>query len=93
MSRSYHKNHFIKDHTRGGKKRANRKVRHTPNIPNGAYFKRCYQSWNICDFRWIWTKDMATAEYSTKRSSLSFLQKFPTLEDYLSYWRKCVHTK
>jgi hypothetical protein len=35
------------------KRMANRKVRHSKNIPNGNSYKLLFNSWNICDGSWL----------------------------------------
>lgn len=56
MSRSRRKP-WVKDgYKRPGKKipkrTANHKVRKTESIANGKAYKKVYDSWNICDYRW-----------------------------------------
>lgn len=60
MSRSYKKNPYLTDGSRGNKKSgkvhmkncANRVVRHTPDLPlKGSGYKKTFYSYSICDFR------------------------------------------
>ncbi len=61
MSRSF--KHFkncskhsvvIKDeNSKFGKRNASRVVRHSKDIANGSSYKKRYESWNICDYRWF----------------------------------------
>lgn len=58
MSRSYHKQPILKDHNRGMKTIANRKVRRALNrnfdfaLPNGSY-RKFFPQYDICDYRSI----------------------------------------
>lgn len=53
MSRSYKKNVFVKDNTKGMKKVANSVVRHAKDVPNGKQYRKLFQTWDIYDWRWI----------------------------------------
>lgn len=56
MSRSYKKNPGYTDHSKStykDKRFANKKVRKTKNISNGGAYRKVYESWNICDFKFI----------------------------------------
>lgn len=52
MSRSY-KKPYVKDKSnkKDGKKAANNKVKRTKEIGNGKQYKKVYNSWNICDYK------------------------------------------
>ena len=51
MSRSYKKNPFYKDKSRGMKTVANRKIRRQRNnIPNGKAYQKFFCSYDISDF-------------------------------------------
>ena len=54
LSRSYRRP-FVTQTMYGGakweKRQANKKVRRTKNVGNGKNYKRIYDSWNICDYR------------------------------------------
>ncbi len=55
MSRSYRKPYWTEGH--GGqwrkiaKRQASKRVRRARNVDDGSQFKRVYNSWNICDFK------------------------------------------
>jgi len=51
MSRSVKKNAVCPDRNPWAKKQANRRVRRI-DIASGCAYKRAYESWNICDWRW-----------------------------------------
>lgn len=55
MSRSRKKHPVITDKTqKWAKKDANKKIRNTKDIGNGNNYKKYYNSWNICDYKfWI----------------------------------------
>lgn len=50
MSRSYKRKPITKDKNKGMKSLANRKVRKQFDIPNGKSYKKCFQSYDICDW-------------------------------------------
>lgn len=56
MSRSYRAPWCVDGYkSRGGKRKeknyANRKVRHTKDIPNDSGYRKVTESWDICDYR------------------------------------------
>ena len=57
MSRSYRKP-WIVDGYKGSKwkqfckNQANRKIRRTENVPNGGTYRKFYDPYNICDYKW-----------------------------------------
>lgn len=57
MSRSFRKP-WVTDGYKGSnrrqffKRRSNKVIRKTENIPDGKAFKRVINSWDICDYRW-----------------------------------------
>lgn len=70
MSRSYKKHNRVKDPVnKGMKKYANKKVRHTENIPNGKVYKKVFCSWDISD--WIWIRD----QFETLEKYLIYWEK------------------
>ena len=60
MSRSYRKP-WVTDGYKGSSRRqwakryANKKVRHAEDVPNGKAYRKFYESWNICDYKWLCT--------------------------------------
>ena len=98
MSRSYRKHPICKDPAGKLMKRfANKAVRHNLDIPNGKAYKKCFESWDISDWCWLWTKEEATRDfYKAKedRSKYNWIRDhFETLEQYLIYWEKCTKRK
>lgn len=100
MSRSYRRFHVVKDHSKGQKQLANRKVRHTYKLDQlkGGKYKKMYPQWDICDYCWIWTKEDAIASWYEEESEhyngyAWRHEKFGTLEEWLKYWDKCVKRK
>ena len=110
MSRSYrHTVGIVKQqNTKGMKKMANKHVRrHVMELPNkGKAYKKLFETWDICDYRWSWTKEDAIAEWYKYKSNAEnginpyyrhynswFMKQYPTLEEYLKYWEKCVKRK
>ena len=101
MSRSYKKNPWVTDHhrksTKISKKFANKYFRnqiksdkHMSNKPN---HKKYYCSWDICDFRWMWTEKEAREDYENGKLSRYIYKQYPTIEDWLNYWAKCCKRK
>ena len=100
MSRSYKKNPWITDHhvksSSERKKFANKKVRHTKDLPNGKAFKKVFESYNLCDYKFFQTKEEAIEEYEETLNDVRldedyremFLKKFPTLKAWLWNWKK-----
>lgn len=100
MSRSYKKHPWITDHhvktSSEMKKFANKKVRHTKDLPNGKAFKKVFESYNLCDFKFFQTKEEAIAEYEETLSDVKldedyreeFLKEYPTLKAWLWGWKK-----
>lgn len=94
MSRSYKKHPRVKDAAnKGMKKFANKKVRHTKNIPNGKAYKKVFESWEISDWNWIWTRQEAIDTYNQAPANSWIKKRYETLEQYLIYWEKCVRRK
>ena len=109
MSRSYkHSAGWVKQqNTKGMKQVANKYVRrHVMELPKkGKSYKKLFQTWDICDWRYIWTREDAIAEWYKRTAEAEqeidsyrhyiswFVKKYPTLEEYLKYWEKCVKRK
>lgn len=94
MSRSYKKHPIVKDPAGKYMKRfANKKVRRTKDIPNGKAYRKVFETWDISDFRWIWSREKAIYDYLTAEPDSWIRKKYETLEEYLKYWEKCVKRK
>ena len=94
MSRSYKKHPRVKDPAGKYMKRfANKRVRHTKDIPNGKAYKKVFESWEISDWNWIWTKEDAIKKWNSADEDSWLREQFETLEKYLIYWEKCVRRK
>lgn len=94
MSRSYKKHPRVKDkNSKGMKRYANKKVRRTKDIPNGKAYRKVFESWNISDYQWIWTREEAIVMYEQASTNSWIKKHFETLEEYLIYWEKCVRRK
>ena len=55
MSRSFKKFPCVTDHGKSTylyKRMANKKVRHTQDLPNGKAYKKVFDSWDICDYKY-----------------------------------------
>ena len=90
MSRSYKHHPFCTDRKDGAKwwkNQANRKVRHTMEIPNGKAYRKVYNSWNIHDYIWYESRYGAAAWYNrhvTHGLYSWWYDKYPTFEDYIN---------
>lgn len=94
MSRSYKKHPRVKDSAnKFMKKYANKKVRRTKDIPSGKAYKKVFESWDISDWNWIWTKEEAEKAWLSAEKDSWIREHFETLEKYLIYWEKCVKRK
>jgi len=57
MSRSFRKPYWTEGY--GGKwrsiakRQASKKVRQAKSVGNGAYYRRIYDSWSICDYKFL----------------------------------------
>jgi len=68
MSRSYKHFPCIAYKRFGFKKIANHKVRRTKYIGNYSYYKKIFQSWEICDYKSIYFFHEYIINYITKLS-------------------------
>ena len=94
MSRSYKKFPVCKQQANKDSKRfANKAVRRTKDIPNGGSYKKCFESYNICDWCYIWTKQDAIDDWNESLYHYYRSKRFKTLEQYLAYWEKCTKRK
>lgn len=99
MGKSRKKTPVIKDNGRSKKKNktiANKTVRSKLKDPefsiaNGNAYKKEFESYNIADYVCYWTKEEAIHQYET--STWINKKQYPTLESWLTYWRKCVINK
>jgi hypothetical protein len=55
MSRSFKHNAVIKDHTKGEKKRASKRVRKL-DLASGGNYKKAFESWKIHDYKFRFDK-------------------------------------
>lgn len=87
MSRSYKKYPVVRQEN-ADKRMTNRCVRRVgldEDIPSGGIYKKYNKG--DSDYSYRWTEEEAIANYYGKRSR--YLQrKYPTLEDYLIWYRK-----
>ena len=96
MSRSYKKNPFTTDqrNKRIGKRFANKRVRKSAFEDalqgKSADYKKLYEQYDICDYRWRWSKEDAIKDYYENER---LQQLYPTLELFLEYWAKCSKRK
>lgn len=103
MSRSYKKHPFVVDHhartTKIRKRFANKTLRQNKDFDiNGSAYKKNCESWDICDYRYPWTREEAIASWYEEESEHYQgygwrHSTFGTLEKWLSYWEKCVKRK
>ena len=103
MSRSLKKSPWIVDHhaktSKERKKYANKTIRQDKNFDiSGSDYKKRSESWDICDYRWLWTKEEAIQSWYEEESEYYTgyawrHEKYASLEEWLSYWAKCVKRK
>ena len=90
MSRSYKHNPIYTDRPHGAKywkRQANRKVRHSFNVPNGKQYRKFYNPWEIHDWICRESKYDAIAWYNNHKRTYYyeyFYKEYPTLEDYMN---------
>ena len=90
MSRSYKHHPFCTDRKDGAKwwkNQANRKVRHSLDVPNGKAYRKFYESWEIRDWVFYESRLGAAAwyqKYCTNYHYDYWRQKYPTFEDYMN---------
>lgn len=63
MSRSRKKTWGVCDRCPYAKRQANKKVRRTPGISSGGSYKKVYDPWNICDFKFLYFNKNNVSEY------------------------------
>ena len=96
MSRSYKKSPVSKaPANKYSKKYANKKARDAKNdLPKkGKSYKKCYESYDISDWRFRQTRQEAIKEYKSAKEDSWLRYRFKTLKDYLKYWEKCFKRK
>ena len=58
MSRSYRKPWVVDGYgskwKRFAKNQANRRIRHTKDVPDHKLYKKFYSQWDICDYKWMY---------------------------------------
>ena len=85
MSRSFRKNPRATDYNKGMKNKANRKVRHIDDIPNGSAYKKLFESWNISDFSFDCSWNYLWENY--------YKYKDMTKEEAYADWKRRYHSK
>jgi hypothetical protein len=90
MSRSYKKHPFCAQQNGSRKfykRYANKVVRNTLDVPNGKAYRKCYETWDIFDYR----------SYSSPQRINEWIRMrevgrcFPGMSDFEieQYWHKC----
>ena len=101
MSRSYKRFPTVKDHCKGQKQLANKKLRRNKNkyilMQNGEY-KKHYEQWEICDWNWYWSKQDAIDSWYEEENphyeGVAWRHKnYKTLENWLNYWARISYRK
>jgi len=106
MSRSYKHNPWVTDNhdrnlrrqfmKRYSNKSIRNKLKNSDELVQGTDYKKHFNSYRICDYRWYWSKDMAIKYYNEriedgrKYGFTRFEKKYPTLESWLKYYKKKV---
>ena len=97
MSRSFKKTPVVKDHNKGEKRNANKKVknmlkRNPEAIGQNGGFKKAYEQWEISDFSSMvseesWRKHYYECLNSGKESDRKYASKY-TIEEWMQIWEK-----
>ena len=106
MSRSRRKSQFVTDNhghnlrrkfmKRYSNKSLRSRLKNSDELMQGAEFKKHFESCAICDYRYFWSKEDAIDTYyrilqeEKKYGKSWFTRKYHTLDDWLSYYYKCV---
>ena len=106
MSRSRKKSTFVTDnHGRGegrrfmkrySNKSFRNKLKNSDELIQGSQYKKHFESYDICDYKWYWSEDMAIDDYNRrieegrKSGWIWFEKRYPTLKSWMKYYRKCV---
>ena len=97
MSRSFKKHPWVTDHhvksSKESKKFANKAVRNKEDLPNGKAYKKVYESWDICDYKYIWTWKEAKKQWEEEPPTSYIKRCHPTLKSYYRYWLRCTKGK
>jgi hypothetical protein len=67
MSRSFKRTPGFCDRNPFFKNQANRRVRKDWGIPNGKAYRKVYDSWSICDYRFLFFTKEEVDEFSRDR--------------------------
>jgi hypothetical protein len=90
MSRSYRKNWILTDtygskYRKWAKRQANKRIRKTENVQDGRWFRKLYDSWNICDYKYHYENG-----YNRRGSDVTWVKGYSYGDsDYLylsSFW-------
>jgi hypothetical protein len=68
MSRSFKKTPGFCDRNPCNKRRANKRVRRDWTLASGGAYCKCFESWNICDYRFL---------FFSRRSMAMFYEEKP----------------
>ncbi len=63
MSRSFKRTAGFCDRNPFNKNRANRRVRKDWTIPNGGAYRKVYEPWDICDFRFLFFNEREAKKF------------------------------
>ena len=91
MSRSYKKCPCVTDHgkhTYKDKRNANKKVRHTQDLPNGSAYKKVFCSYDICDWKWCNYSYKEVARHVLYRYAKGWIKKEDIMKEYYKYISK-----
>jgi phosphatidylserine/phosphatidylglycerophosphate/cardiolipin synthase-like enzyme len=67
------------------KRFANKRVRHTKDIPSGKAYKKVFESYDISDWYFRSTREETLKKWEAEEW---IRDRFETLEEYLIYWEK-----
>lgn len=97
MSRSYKKSPWYTDGGAGGpkssKREANKKIRHLDfdELPmKGKTFKKYYCSYDIHDYKSLWTYNEAVKDWESKEC---YHDRYDSFDEYIKHWAKFYKRK
>lgn len=91
MSRSYKKQPYTKDggptRVKFAKRKANKKVRRTNDVPSGKSYRRVFEPYDIHDYINYWPWHEAKEWYEANKDDVYWLRHYPTLKSFYRHWK------
>lgn len=94
MSRSYRKHPGYKLQIQGGKRASARKVRrYRRSIPNGAFYKKIYNSYNVIDYVFLAVDSDTIRTFQRYLEIGRYLRKNPPTKELCEEFIDCSFTR